>query len=371
MLTQQVYDLILIDLHLPDEEGLELIRQLKQQVPETPIVVITALQGETIAVAAILEGAQNCPNKSEDLCPARLSQLDPTYARNLLVRRIHYAIKRAELVRSLKTDPTQSVQVNTETEADIWDWDLKNNQIHFSWRWQSLLGIYGNPVGCDSSEWIARIHPQDRDRLKRSLQDYLDRQALDWQQQFYCEYRIQHVGGHYIWVLTAGKALRDQFGVAYRMIGSQSDITVRKDEEAAAYQRKEAASTALYAVGAGLLSAQAMLYIHEDRYEEAEHLLQGSLKMRKALLGSDHLEIAASLYNLASLYDNQFRFQEAEALFKESLSIFQKALGLEHPHVQRVQVKLTMICRLNQAVGLFTERAEDEDPQDESLKRKD
>ncbi len=144
------------------------------------------------------------------------------------------------------------------------------------------------------------------------------------------------------------------------MVGSQSDITARKEKEAAVDQR-EAASVALYTVGAGLLSAQAMLYIYEGRYDEAEPLLQGALVMRKALLGSEHLEVAASLYNLASLYDNQFRFQEAEALFKESLSIFQKVLGSNHPHTQRVEVKVTMICRLSQAVGLF------KDPEDINL----
>ncbi|MEO0708824.1 MAG: radical SAM protein, partial [Cyanobacteria bacterium J06649_5] len=38
MLSQQTYDLVLLDLHLPDGEGIGLITQLKQQAPDTPIV---------------------------------------------------------------------------------------------------------------------------------------------------------------------------------------------------------------------------------------------------------------------------------------------------------------------------------------------
>ncbi|MEM8503818.1 MAG: response regulator [Cyanobacteria bacterium P01_D01_bin.1] len=351
MLAQQRYDLVLLDLHLPDGEGLDLIRQLKQRVPETPVVVLTGLQDETVAVAAILEGAQDYVTKSDTFSPTRLSQLGPTDAGNLLVRRIQYAIKRAELTKSLEAEQARYALANRGTDEGIWDWDLKTDRIYFASRWQSLLGIDGNPTSSSLSEWVSQIHPHDRDRFERTLQDYFDQH----QQQFYCEYRIQHADGHYIWVLTRGKALWDQFNIAYRMVGSQSDITARKHEEAAAYQRKELVLTVLQTVGAGLLSMQAMLHVYEDRYEEAEPLLKGTLEMRKALLGHEHLDVAASLYNLASLYDNQFRFQEAETLFKQSLAIFQKALGAEHPHAQHVNVKVAMICRLNQTIGLFSD----------------
>ena len=351
MLAQQNYDLVLLDLHLPDGEGLDLIRQLKQHVPGTPIVVLTGLQDEAVAVAAILEGAQDYVAKSDTFSPVRLSQMGPTDVGNLLVRRIQYAIKRAELAKSLETEEARYALTSKVTDEGIWDWDLKNNQIYFSSRWQSLIGASSSSLSSTLDEWVVRIHPQDRDRFERSLQDHLTQH----QEQFYCEYRIQHAEGHYVWVLTRGKALRDHRGVAYRMIGSQFDITLRKAEEAAASQRKETALSVLPTIAAGLLSMQAMLHIHEDRCDDAELLLQGVLAMRRTCLGSDHLDVAASLYNLASLYDNQFQFSEAETLFKESLAIFQEKLGVEHPHTQRVEAKVTMICRLNQTMQLLKE----------------
>nr|WP_228025314.1 response regulator [cf. Phormidesmis sp. LEGE 11477] len=349
MLSQQSYDLILLDLHLPDGEGIDLIRQLKQQVPETPVVVLTGIEDETVAVAAILEGAQDYLTKTDAFSPSRLLKLGTTDAGNSLVRRIQCAIKNAELTKSLEIEQARHTLDNRGEDGDIWDWDLNNNRIYLSPRWQSMLGIYGTPLSIPADEWLARIHPTDCDRFKRTLQDYLERR----EQHIYCEYRIRHVEGHYMWVLTKGEALRDQFGTAYRIVGSQSDISDRKQKEALTYQRKELASTALYEVGAGLLSLQAMLYMYGERYDEAEPLLRGTLEMRRVLLGSEHLDVAASLYNLASLYDNQFRFQEAEVLFEESLAIFQNVLGSAHPHTQRIRAKVTMICRLNQTIELL------------------
>lgn len=346
MLARESYDLILLDLHLPDGEGLDFIRQLRQQDPETPVLVLTGIEDETVAVASILEGAQDYLIKSDALSPSRLSRLGATNAGNLLVCRIQHAIKSVRLTKSLEIEQARHALTNAEENEDIWAWDLQNNRIYLSPRWQSLLGLCGTPLSIPVEEWIARIHLKDRDRFERTLQDYLEHQ----QQQIYCEYRIQHAEGHYIWVLTTGKAFLDRFGKAYRIVGSQSDISARKEGTAAIYRSKDLASVTLYAVGAGLLSMQAMLFVNEERYDEAEPLLQGTLEMSKALLGNEHLDVAASLYNLASLYDNQFRFQEAEVLFKESLTIFRKVLGSNHPHTQRIEVRVTMICRLNQTI---------------------
>ncbi|MGB3672471.1 MAG: response regulator [Phormidesmis sp.] len=59
MLAEKTYDLSLLDLHLPDGEGLDLITQLKQQVLEIPVVVLTGFRGEATAVAALQKGTQS------------------------------------------------------------------------------------------------------------------------------------------------------------------------------------------------------------------------------------------------------------------------------------------------------------------------
>lgn len=74
-------DLVLLDLTLPDARGLETFRQLHQQFPAVPIIVLTALEEESVALSALREGAQDYLLKTE-------------INRRLLVRAIRYAIER-------------------------------------------------------------------------------------------------------------------------------------------------------------------------------------------------------------------------------------------------------------------------------------
>ncbi|MEL7333818.1 MAG: tetratricopeptide repeat protein, partial [Cyanobacteria bacterium J06560_2] len=348
----------LLDLHLPDGEGIQLITQLKQQVPEMPVVILTGVQDEEIAAAALQEGAQDYVLKSDTFSSVRLSQLGATDLGNWLVRRIQYAVKRAETNKQREIDQARYALINQGMQEGVWDWDLQGNTVYLSPQWTQLLGIYNrceaptetstknNISRYEPSKWLSRIHPEDKPRFDQTLQIYLQHR----QPQFYCEYRIQHTEGHYIWVLTKGKALWDAAGVAYRIVGSQSDITARKRQEESAYHRRELAQTTLHSVGAGLLSLQATLYTKDGLYEEAEPLLACALSIQKALLGNEHPDVAVGLYNLAALYDNQFRFKEAELLFREALAIFQSTFGSSHPHTQKISTKVDMICRMNKAI---------------------
>ncbi|MFO7322338.1 MAG: ATP-binding protein [Chloroflexota bacterium] len=53
------FDVILLDLSLPDASGIETFRRLHHAVDRTPIVVLTGLEDETIALTALQEGAQD------------------------------------------------------------------------------------------------------------------------------------------------------------------------------------------------------------------------------------------------------------------------------------------------------------------------
>lgn len=55
--------------------------------------------------------------------------------------------------------------------------------------------------------------------------------------------------------------------------------------------------------------------------------------MREKALGPDHLEVAASLNNLAVLLKTAGADEEAEALYSRSIRIKEAALGPNHPQV--------------------------------------
>jgi signal transduction histidine kinase len=86
-LAQETMDVILLDLSLPDAHGLETVRRMLSSAGELPILVLTGLDDENLAVQAVQSGAQDYLVKG---------QVDAV----LLGRSIRYALERAELLRS-------------------------------------------------------------------------------------------------------------------------------------------------------------------------------------------------------------------------------------------------------------------------------
>ncbi len=80
-LGEREIDVVLLDLGLPDSQGLETLSKTYAQAPEVPIVVLTGLDDEMLGVQAVNRGAQDYLVKR---------QVDA----NLLVRTIRYAIER-------------------------------------------------------------------------------------------------------------------------------------------------------------------------------------------------------------------------------------------------------------------------------------
>ncbi|MBE9068357.1 PAS domain-containing protein [Leptolyngbya cf. ectocarpi LEGE 11479] len=348
MLETTAFDIVLLDLHLPDGEGLHLIKQLKQLAPQTPIVVLTGLQDQTIAEAALHEGAQDYVVKSETFSPLRLSKLGYVDVGNLLIQRLKYAIKRAESMQKMESSQERYALVAQGANDGIWDWDLVNDRVYYSPQWQALLGLPDNYISNSPEEWLSRIHPEDRENFEQKFQDYITCR----QQQFHCEYRIRHNNGDYLWVLTRGTALWNADGVVYRIAGSQTDMTIRAKVASPPPQQEEFAQTALHAVAIGIMSSLADLYLEEDRYSEAAPLLEGTLMMRKWLWGNTHFDVTLNVYQLATAYDNQGRYKKAKFLYQEALTLFEEHLGAKHHTTNIVRLKVLLINRMNEKLGL-------------------
>ncbi len=58
-LAENEFDIVLLDLGLPDAQGLEAVRRARVAAPRVPLVVLTGLDDESLAAQALQEGAQD------------------------------------------------------------------------------------------------------------------------------------------------------------------------------------------------------------------------------------------------------------------------------------------------------------------------
>ena len=80
-LAQGEFDIVLLDLSLPDSQGLDTFDRVNSQAPDVTIVVLSGLDDESVALRAVQKGAQDYLVKGE-------------INSNLLTRAIRYAVER-------------------------------------------------------------------------------------------------------------------------------------------------------------------------------------------------------------------------------------------------------------------------------------
>ncbi|WP_028583114.1 PAS domain S-box protein [Desulfogranum mediterraneum] len=89
VLGSEEIDIILLDLSLPDSQGFTTFTRVHDLTPEIPIIVLTGLDDETLAIRAVKEGAQDYLAKGH-------------VSRHLLARATRYAIERKRTEEDLR-----------------------------------------------------------------------------------------------------------------------------------------------------------------------------------------------------------------------------------------------------------------------------
>jgi DNA-binding response OmpR family regulator len=90
-LSERAIDIIVLDLGLPDVQGLDAVRRARAAAPRVPLVVLTGLDDESVGAQALQEGAQDYLVKGQ------------IETRGLL-RALRYAIERKHMEEALFTE---------------------------------------------------------------------------------------------------------------------------------------------------------------------------------------------------------------------------------------------------------------------------
>ena len=115
-LKNNYYDIVLLDLSLPDSSGIESFQKLFNERIDIPIIVLTGLQDEETALKIVHLGAQDYLLKSN---------IDSS----ILVRAILYAIERYQTLQQLKREVNRR-ETAFDTINEI-DFNLKELLIRY------------------------------------------------------------------------------------------------------------------------------------------------------------------------------------------------------------------------------------------------
>ena len=155
-LAQGGVDAVLLDLSLPDSQGLETLEALRFQQPEVPVLVLTGLDDERTGLNAVRRGAQ------EYLVKGRTDAA-------LLIRAISYAVERhkmLELLQQMATiDGVTGLKNRRELDRiltlEIARFQRCHNPVsllmididHF----KAVNDRYGHQIGDDVLRWIGKL----------------------------------------------------------------------------------------------------------------------------------------------------------------------------------------------------------------------
>jgi signal transduction histidine kinase/CheY-like chemotaxis protein len=131
-LVERLVDIILLDLGLPDAQGLEAVRRIQVVAPHVPLVVLTGSDDESLGVQALQQGAEDYLVKG---------QLEAHW----LMRALRYAIERKITKAALyaETERAQGSEGRfrdfTETGSDwYWETDPDHRFSHMAGRGRTV-----------------------------------------------------------------------------------------------------------------------------------------------------------------------------------------------------------------------------------------
>jgi PAS domain S-box-containing protein len=128
-------DIILLDLGLPDARGLQAVRRIHAAAPHTPLVVLTGLDDESLAVQALKEGAQDYLIKGESETRALLRALRYAFERKMMEEALFVEKERAEVTLNCIGDAVACTDISGRlTFLNIVAQKLTG------WSWQEALG---------------------------------------------------------------------------------------------------------------------------------------------------------------------------------------------------------------------------------------
>lgn len=138
LVLSQNFDVLLLDLSLPDSSGMDTLIKVNKKVPQIPIIIITGFEDEQMIKDTLNKGAQDYLIKSQ-------------FDRNLLIHTIKYAIERKEFEKTTIANEEKYRSLFDNTVVGIYQTTIDGKYVNVN---SALVKIFGY----DSKEEMMKLN---------------------------------------------------------------------------------------------------------------------------------------------------------------------------------------------------------------------
>lgn len=239
-LGSERFEVVLLDLSLPDSQGLEAFDQVFQAAPDSLILVLSGLTDEETALQAMERGAHDYFSKGH---------VDAHW----LPRALRYVIDRKAARGALQSSEERFRAMSDASPLGIFVSDAEGECVYTNAAYHTISGLtLEQTLG---TNWSTAIHPEDRERV---LAEW--RNAAHGQAPFQTEFRFLQEDESIVWTRVNSAAMLDGkkwFGLVQTVediTGRKSAEFVLKTAEESLFEEKERAQVTLNSIGDAVMT---------------------------------------------------------------------------------------------------------------------
>lgn len=203
------FDILLLDLNLPDSQGIETFKKMNKNAQDLPIIILTGFSDEDLAISSVGEGAQDYLVKGQIDSP-------------LLFRSIKYAIERKNIERKLRKSEEKYRLMVEKIQSGVF---LINSQNKLKYVNEAMAKMLGYSVTEMIDKDIFKFTvPAEEYKLKDHLKSLKKRPAQTYELEF-----ITNKGSKVCFLIATSALYKgsDYLGA----ISIMTDISARKGME--------------------------------------------------------------------------------------------------------------------------------------------
>jgi PAS domain S-box-containing protein len=221
------FDVILVDLTLPDSFGLDTFKKVFQNAQDVPIIVLTGVEDENTGLNAMKLGAQDFLIKGKVKAKGLRRSINYGIERNKLNKELYEKTKKLqEKTNDLLKEKRKLSEAQKLAHVGSWEWHINNDEIVLSDELYNIYGLTPGKFNATYGSFLSTVHEDDRAFTKKIIEESYQHQIP-----FNFHHRIKRPNSEIRIIHAIGEVIRDDQGNPSIMLGTGQDVTEREKEE--------------------------------------------------------------------------------------------------------------------------------------------